>query len=303
MRLEEHVNLLSQKWKKQYHCKVMKVGLSLGLTCPNRARGACVFCLPRTFTDKSSDNKNITINEQIELLVPKIASKTQASKYIAYLQDETSTACSLKYLHKSLAEIRKSNIFEEVIISTRPDYLDCDILDIIKSVNMPITIELGMQTIHDESLKFLNRNHSHLDTIKAIDLCSEYQIPVGVHLILGIPNENWEMNLATLRFINQQKIIEDIKIHNLVIYKTTKLAEIYQNYNFVNYTEYLDLLAKVVGYLSKDKTISRLFTSNLRKEEIAINPFPGFKQKWLKDLWLILKESKIKQGIFLNNEL
>lgn len=124
MRLEEHINLLSQSWKKRYKCRVMKVGLSLGLTCPNRLNGGCIFCLPTTFTDEINDLKALTLLEQIAYLLPKIKTKTKTNKFIAYFQDETSTACNPKYLKESLAIIEKSNIFEEVIISTRPDYLN-----------------------------------------------------------------------------------------------------------------------------------------------------------------------------------
>lgn len=303
MRLEEHINLLSQSWKKKYKCKVMKVGLSLGLTCPNRASGGCIFCLPRTFTDKINDDKLKTLPEQISSLLPKIQANTQAKKFIAYLQDETSTACTSNFLKDSLVLIKNSNIFEEVIISTRPDYIHKDILLAIKSVDIPVTIELGMQTIHESSLKFLNRSHSHQDTMLALQLCQELEIPLGVHLIIGIPNESEKMILETVDFVNNFPIITDVKIHNLVIFQATKLAQIYKMYKFLNYEEYLNLLAKVVGNISEEKTISRLFTSNLRKDLIAINPFPGIKQIWLKDFWLILKKQKIKQGSLLKKVL
>ncbi len=296
MRIEENINLLSQKWKKIYDCRVMKIGLSLGLTCPNREKGACIFCLPSTFTDEINDKNILTIPQQIDILLPKIMQKTKTSKFIAYLQDETTTACSINYLQESLAIIEKSNIFEEVIISTRPDYIDEDILKVIKSVNIPITIEIGMQTIHDSSLNFLNRNHTHQESIHALKMCEEFHIPTGVHLILGIPNETQEMNLETINFINKNKNISDVKIHNLVVYRETKLADIYQNHNFLSYEEYLELLAKIIGHLSPEKTISRLFTSNLRRDSLALNSFPGFKQIWLKDLWLLLKKKSIFQG-------
>lgn len=299
MRLEEHINLLSQNWKKKYRCKVMKVGLSLGLVCPNRAKGSCIFCLPSTFTDAINDGKDISLEEQINHLLPKIQGNTKANKFIAYLQDETSTACSPSFLKDSLVKIIKSNIFEEVIISTRPDYLNHDILTAIKSVDLPVTIELGMQTIHDESLKWLNRNHEHQDSIKAIKLCEEYNIPLGIHLILGIPGEDKSMILETIDFINKYQIIKDVKFHNLVIFAGTRLAQIYSEDKIIKYTDYLNLLALVLGNLSPEKTVSRLFTSNLRRDLIAIHPFPGIKQIWLKDLWHILKMKNIYQGSLL----
>ncbi len=300
MRLEEHINLLSQSWKKRYKCRVMKIGLSLGLTCPNRKFGGCIFCLPSTFIDQINDNKTLSLTEQIDFLLPKISKKTNTHKFIAYLQDETSTACSLDFFQESLAIIEKSNIFEEVIISTRPDFIDQDILTVIKNFKLKITVEIGMQTVHETSLNFLNRNHTHCDTIDALRLCEKFNIPTGVHIILGIPNETEKMMLETIDFINNNENIKDVKIHNLVVYKYSKLADIYQNYNFLSYLDYLELLSKVIGYLKPEKTVSRLFTSNLRRDLIALNSFAGFKQIWLKDLWILLKKNSISQGSFIN---
>jgi len=299
MRLEEHLNLLSQSLKKKYKNRVMKVGLSLGITCPNRLNGGCIFCLPTTFTDAINDNQTTSLTEQIALLLPKIMAKTNTNKFIAYLQDETSTACCPNYLKESLAIIENSNIFEEVIISTRPDYINRDILTAIKSAKLPVTIEIGMQTIHDVSLSWLNRNHTHQETLDALALCEDFQIPTGVHLILGIPGETETMMIQTINFVNNQQNVKDVKIHNLVIYQKTKLAEIYNNYKFLSYPEYIELLTKIIGNLHPEKTISRLFTTNLRQSSLAINPFPGIKQIWLKDLWLALRRKSISQGSLL----
>ncbi len=278
----------------------MKIGLSLGITCPNRNNGGCVFCLPSTFTDVVNDNNKLSLTDQISQLIPKISSKTKTNKFIAYLQDETSTACSPNFLKDSLAIIEKSNIFEEVIISTRPDYLNIDILIAIKSAKLPVTIEIGMQSCHDSSLLFLNRNHTHQDTKNALKLCQDFDIPTGVHLILGIPGETKSMILETINFVNNEINIKDVKLHNLVIYQNTPLAKIYQNYNFLSYPKYIELLASVIGNLQPEKTISRLFTTNLRQDSLAINSFPGIKQIWLKELWIYLKDKQIYQGSLLS---
>ncbi|MFA7057657.1 MAG: radical SAM protein [Candidatus Cloacimonadales bacterium] len=298
MRLEEHVNLLSQKWRKEYNSRVMKIGLSLGITCPNRLFGGCIFCLPASFTDEINDKKKLTLTEQIEQLLPKIEQNTKVNEFIAYLQDETSTACALDYLDKSLAILENSNIFKEIIISTRPDYLDEEVIKVLKNRDLPITIEIGMQTVHDASLNFLRRNHSQEDTVKALNLCAKHNIPVGVHLILGIPGETEAMVLQTINFVNETEIIKDVKIHNLVVYQGTQLAKIYQELQLLTYQDYIKLLGVVIGNLDANKTISRLFTSNLRRDFVAINPFPGLKKTWLRDLWLYLKTNSISQGIY-----
>jgi radical SAM superfamily enzyme len=130
-------------------------------------------------------------------------------------------------------------------------------------------------------------------------LCEDFKIPTGVHLIMGIPNESIASIMETINFVNNQKNIRDVKIHNLVVYKNSKLADIYQDFNFLTYSEYLLLLAKAIGHLSPEKSVSRLFTSNLRRDSVAISAFPGFKQIWLKELWLLLKKRSIFQGSYL----
>lgn len=296
MRLENHINLLSQKWKKKYNTKVMKVGLSLGLTCPNRTKGGCIFCLPSTFIDEVNDTRNLTLQEQIAIILPKIKDKTNTTKFIAYLQDETSTACSPNFLKEKLQFIENTSLFQEIIISTRPDYLNSDIIEVIQNISLPITIEIGLQTIHDSSLNFLRRNHTHNDSIKALDFCRKANIPCGVHLILGIPGESDTMINETISFVNNDDNIKDIKLHNLVVYNNTPLAKIYKDYSFLSYRDYLEILSQVIANVDSKKTISRLFTSNLRKDQVALNPFPGIKQIWLKDFWLLLIEKNIFQG-------
>lgn len=297
MRIEEHVNLLSQHWKRKYGSRVMKVGLSLGLTCPNRAKGGCIFCKQDTFTDRDNSEHRLTLVEQIEKLSLKISSKTKVNKFVAYFQDETSTACSLDYLDKAITIVEESGIFESLIISTRPDYVNSEILTVIKSHRIETTLELGMQTISDKSLKFLNRNHTFSETEKAINLCKNFQIMVGVHLIIGIPGEDINSLKSTISYINGCNIITDVKFHNLVVYKGTRLAELYPDLKMLSYHNYLSTLSSVISWLREDITVSRLFTSNLQKDSQSLNCFPGNKHLWLKDLWLLLKEQGIKQGI------
>ncbi len=297
MRIENHVNLLSQKWKQEYGCKVIKICLSMGIECPNRRNGGCIFCQPLSFIKDNPVENKIPLKLQIESALDYSKKHNhQDVKYIAYFQDETSTATSIDNLKATIDTILEYNCFEEIIFSTRPDYINDQIIRLFAEFKIKISIELGIQTIHEKSLSLLNRNHTHIDTINALDICSKYKIPVGVHLIIGIPNEKLAQILETIDFVNNTTVIKDIKFHNLVIYKGTKLASLADSFDFMTYDEYINTLGQVISHLDTSKTVSRLFTSNVNKSNLAINPFPKYKTSWLKDLWILLKNKNIIQG-------
>ena len=293
MRIEEHVNLLSQNWKRQYGCKVMKVGLSIGVVCPNRANGGCIFCISNTFTSQAH---SLNIEEQINSLLPKIQQGTDARKFVAYFQDETSTAGDFDYNINCFKTACESNKFVEIIISTRPDYVTEEYLSFLSQLPIPVTIELGMQTIHDRSLLFLNRNHTHADTIKAIELCKRYKINVGIHLIVGIPYESFEEMKETIRFVNSHDIIKDVKFHNLVVYKESPIANMVNEDDLMPYSRYIETLGSLLNELKSSITVSRLFTSNILKDGSSLYPFPQYKRRWLFNLWNYLKKKDIFQG-------
>lgn len=279
--------------KEKYYKKVFKIGLSMGEICHHRKNnGGCIFCLPETFTDNI---KYKSISEQIDYLLPKM--KKHSDIFIAYFQDETSFDLDFEIFKTKIKSVLNYDEIKEITISTRPDVLKIQHLDFLSELNFDVNIEIGIQTINDESLRFLNRGHTFSDIKNAINILKNYDFRIGAHLILGIPNETFEDNLNTINYLNSQNI-DEIKIHNLVAYKGTKLGKMISNseVKLLNLDEYLGLLVKIIPYIKSEIVISRLFTSNVNRTGTAIKSFPEYKKDWMNKLVHLMNEKDIFQG-------
>ena len=286
MNINKKINTWSKHYKEKYGFRVFKIGLSTGIDCPNRQSGGCIFCVQNTFVDDnfcSYGNPAIVldITSQIDYLIKKLKSKVKSGGYIAYFQDNTSLHGDPDYLFSLFKAADEHPEILELIFSTRPDCLPESILNKLTKLNKPITIEIGIQTTNDKSLKFLNRGHTQADNQRAIENLLKYSFKIGVHIILGIPGETKEDIDRTLDWINSNKVISDVKIHHLAVFKGAKLAEMIEKKDMIDLDSYLVLLAYFVQNLRKDLTISRLFTSNLNRQQIMLNAFPGVKRMWL----------------------
>jgi radical SAM protein (TIGR01212 family) len=300
--LNERIYTYSDYLLHKFGRKVFRVGLSTGIICPHRIKnGGCIFCNPDSFTGEYQSS-NLDISNQLKIAIPRIKNSCGNVALLAYFQDETSTAGNLDILKSKFKEALEHPEIIGLVISTRPDFINKKIIEMLKSLEVPITIELGMQTIHDESLKFLNRGHSNLQTQSAIDSCSLAGFDVGVHLILGIPGETKDDMLSTIRYISAERKISQVKFHNLVVYKNTALAEIVRakKMRIFNINEYIEILAEAIALLRNDIIITRLFTSNIRRNHLTIEKYEGNKTKWMNDLRLKLIEKNIFQGSRIN---
>lgn len=313
LQLHERVNTQSAYYKKKYGQRVFKIPLSTGIQCPQRVNNSpCVFCQPDTFIDQINQN-HISITDQINLMISKIHAKTGAQSFIAYFQENTSTYGDPQYLINCFKEADKHPQINELVISTRPDYLNEIILSLLKNIEKPLTIELGVQTTHDKSLLYLNRNHTQKDNQIAIELIHRFnqqnpnkKINIAVHLILGIPGESKTDMIDTIHFINQQDI-DEIKFHHLVVYKNTPLENLMIHSPFkpiyTNLEEYCELLSEILSLLKPNTLISRFFTSNLIQDNTSLNQFPGIKKTWLNQLTKTLNNNNIHQGLNYNDVL
>jgi len=299
LRLEDRINTFSRFYKEKYGKKIFKIGLSTGLECPRRLQhNPCVFCEPHSFIDETAKSFS-SITDQIEYMTGKLTRQYGDIGFIAYFQDNTSTYGDLDYLVNLFRQADIHPLIQEIIVSTRPDYLNPEILDIFQHFSKEVRIEIGLQTINDKSLRFLNRNHSQQDNINALALIKEFGLKTGVHLIMGIPGENKNDIMETIGFLIRNKI-DEIKFHHLVVYKNTRLAELYETVNwecaYHDLNEYCELLGEIFPYISPDTVISRFFTSNLNRHNNALNQFPGIKKIWINHLTKMLNEKNIYQG-------
>lgn len=301
-RLNTLITTYSDHLQRKYHRKVFRVGLSTGLPCPHRLQhGGCIFCHPETFTGEYQ-SRGLTVAQQLEEAMPRILSTCGDVGLIAYFQDETSTAGSPDFLREQyLAALAHPEILG-LIVSTRPDYIEQPVIDLLKSLPVSVTVEIGLQTIHDSSLQFLNRGHNFAQADEAIRRCGENGLETGVHLIIGIPGESREDIRDTIRYVSSNPCISQVKFHNLVTYQNTPLAEMVRksNLNIIDIDQYIEILGDILPFLRADIVITRLFTSNIRRSQITLGDYSGSKPEWLNRLRLYLLANNIHQGKHLS---
>jgi uncharacterized protein len=297
--LNTRIFTYSDYLKKKFGEKIFRVGLSIGKLCLHRLQtGGCIFCNPQAYTDHYQ-LQSLSIREQLQQAIPNLYKSCGKVKLLAYFQDETSTACSLTELKEKIDEVLEEKEIVGIILSTRPDYLQPDFIEYFRTLKVPFTIELGLQTIHEKSLKWLQRGHNFLPTKKAIELCGKADLEFGVHLILGIPGETIEDMQETIQFISENPFIKQVKFHNLVAYKNTKLEAYYQRTQLPIYTinQHIETLTQLLPNLRGDIAITRLFTSNIINFQPTVHTYSGNKTKWMNQLRISLQKQGIIQGM------
>jgi radical SAM protein (TIGR01212 family) len=297
-RLEYRIFTYSAYLQKKYRRKVFRVGLSTGIPCPHREQtGGCIFCNAETFTGEYQ-SQGLTVKQQLADAVPRIKESCGDVKLLAYFQDDTSTAGEIDFLRKKFEEALSHPDVIGLVVSTRPDYVNNEVVELLNSFEVPVTVEIGLQSIHNSSLRFLNRGHDFQHVEKAIKICGKSGLNVGVHLIIGIPGETFDDMLETIQYISANKYIKQVKFHNLVVYKNTKLAEITKKWKIptLQIPKYIEMLANLLPYLRGDIVVTRLFTSNIRRSQIALGDFTGNKTKWMNELRKYIYKNNIFQG-------
>ncbi|WP_329382875.1 TIGR01212 family radical SAM protein [Anaerofustis butyriciformans] len=287
--------------KEKFNKKVYKVSINAGMTCPNRdgkidTRG-CIFCSmggSGDFAGKSKEDIQTQINNQIEIM----KNKSTVSDFIAYFQAYTNTYASIDYLKKVYTEaISHPNIIA-LSIATRPDCLDDKIIELISKLNKikPVWIELGLQTIHEKTAKYIRRGYDLNCFENAVNKLRKENIDVIVHAILGLPGEDRKDIIETIEYLNKRDI-QGIKLQLLHVLKNTDLAKDYMENKFKVYTmeEYIDTVIDCVEHLREDIVIHRITGDGPKK--ILIAPiWSGNKKKVLNTLHHEFKTREAYQG-------
>ncbi len=296
MNLSELINTYASFMQRKYERRVQRVPLSTGIPCPH---GKCIFCRPDTFTDPVSNQDVIT---QFHTLTDRMGKMFKHPAWIPYFNAETGTYGDLTQLKRIFQTALQQQNVVELAISTRPDCVSEEVCTLLKGLEKPVTVEIGMQTIHDRSLDFLRRGHTHAQTEQALELLKRYGIRTGVHLIIGIPGETIDDMLETVRWISGSGLIDEVKFHQLVIYRDTELEKIMQHDRFIPLTtsDYLTILTRLLPELDERIVVSRMFTSNVRRTGVAIAPDTGSKLEAMNELGQRLKSGNIRQGATWN---
>lgn len=254
--------------KNTYGEKCYKIALNAGFTCPNRdgtigTRG-CIFCSKGGSGEFAVKTEQLSVSEQLQCGLELFGKKKIGSKYIAYFQAYTNTYAPIHKL-ESLYESALENPFVcGISIATRPDCIDFQICMLLSSLKKKypykfIWIELGLQTIHENTATFIRRGYQLPCFEKAYKLLQSFDIPVIIHIILGLPGETTKEIYETIFYINQLKPF-GIKLQLLHILKETDLANYYNEHPFHIYdlAEYTDLVIGCVEHLSPEIIIHRL---------------------------------------------
>lgn len=269
---------LNEYLQDTFGCKVYKVSLDAGFTCPNRdgklgTRG-CIFCSKGGSGDFASDRK-LSIKAQLKEgkeLVAKKLPKTQRVKYIAYFQAFTNTYAPVEVLRDKYMEAVNDEDVCCISIATRPDCLSEEVLELLSKINRikPVWVELGLQTIHEETASYIRRGYSLEVYDKAVRDLKDRKIEVITHVIIGLPGESLPMMKETVKYLADSGV-KGIKLQLLHVLKDTDLCKDYEMGKFktLELEEYVEILKELVLLIPKDMVIHRLTGDGDKKTLVA----------------------------------
>lgn len=264
--------------------KVQKISINSGNNCPNRdgtiGTGGCIYCNNHSFTPAYCF-KTHDIIEQIECGKSFFARKYADMKFLAYFQSYTSTyRQSVDRLRQLLERIVADPDIVGIIVGTRPDCFGSDMAEMFAGINSlcPVFVEFGVESMHDATLRLINRGHSCADAVKAIKLAAAYGLHVGVHLIAGLPGERKKDLLQSLESVCCLPI-ESVKMHHLQILRNTPLLRLCESGALdvtpFSLEEYLDLCCEMVSTVPRHIAIERFLSA--APPDMVIAPKWGIK--------------------------
>ena len=267
---DKRYNQFSAHLKNKFGAKVYKITLDAGFSCPNRdgtiSKGGCIFCDDGGSFSQAHSNL-LSIEEQVKVGIKNLSERFKAEKFMSYFQAFSNT-------YKPVGELEKiynSSLCDERIIGlsigTRPDCVDDDKLKLISGYKADYYtwIEYGLQSIHDRTLKKINRGHDFDCFLRAYEKTKEYGINVCVHVIFGLW-ENHDEIMQTAKKLAELKV-DGVKIHQLCALENTKLADMYRagEVDFMSEDDYIKTVCDFLEYLPPETTIHRLAGNGFSK--------------------------------------
>ena len=263
---ERRFNRYSRYFAKQFGGRVQKISIDAGFSCPNRdgkiSTGGCTFCSNEAF-NPSYCRPEKSIRQQIEEGIEFHRRRyRRASQYLAYFQPFSNTYKPLDELKSIYQQALDVPEITGIVIGTRPDLIDDGILRYLTEIQKThyVMLEYGVESVHDETLKRVNRGHDFATAERAIRMTADYGIPCGAHFIFGLPGESKEMMLNAADIISQLPLTT-VKFHQLQIFKGTKMAEEYQAhpeaFHLFDLEEYIDFVIDFAERLNPNIVIER----------------------------------------------
>lgn len=265
--MKEHnlYNKYSDYLKEKYGEKVYKLSINLPITCPNRIDGTgCSFCA-EVGTGFEAMDASVSVREQMQKTKTLIETKYKAKKYIAYFQNYTNTFMPLSQFKNYMMEAASEPDIVEISISTRPDCIRADYLDVLmdiyQTIHININIELGLQTANYHTLDFIDRGHGLAEFIDAVLQIKKYPFTVCAHIILNLPYDNMRDAIENAKILSALNI-DIVKLHSLYIAKNTKLSKQYKDGTITvcSKEQYIDRVIAFLKHLSPEIIVERLFS-------------------------------------------
>ena len=265
---------LNAYYKGKFGCKVYKLSIDAGFTCPNRdgtlGTGGCIFCGGDGGGDFAACGNSVT--EQLERAKARVEAKNKGGKYIAYFQSFTNTYASVDHLRALYLEAIAKDEILGLAIGTRPDCLGEDVVALLEQINRikPVWVELGLQTIHEESVRYIRRGYENAVYYDAVKRLKAAGIEVVTHIILGLPGETREMMAQTT-----QKAVEagtdGVKFHLLHVLRGTDLEKEYLAGKFqcLSLEEYAETLKACLSVLPPHIVVHRITGDGAKRNLIA----------------------------------
>ncbi len=273
--------------KKKYGRKVYKIPVHMPLGCPNRdgskGLGGCTFCSEKG-TAFETETKNRSIAEQVSALTGKIGKRYGADAFIIYFQNYTNTYLPLSDFRKMLVESVCDDRIVEVCISTRPDCIDTGYMEAMsafrESSGLEVSLEFGLQTTNEETLKKINRGHDVEAYVRAMELAREFRIPVTTHLILNFPWDTTDDVEDMARLMNRCGS-EVVKLHSLYIAKGTVMADQFEarEFDMITMDAYVARVARFLALLEARIAVARLVSRIPAQDSVFSN--------WGRSWWVI----------------
>ena len=270
--------------KEKYGEKVYKLPINLPVGCPNRKgiHSGCSFCA-ECGTGFEAMDQMIPVREQLEHTKEYIEARYHAHRFLAYFQNYTNTFLTLPEFKDYIKEAASFPDLVGIDISTRPDCIREEYLDVLKEVSseyhQDITIELGLQTVNYHTLAAIDRGHSLAEFIDAVLQIKKYGFTICTHIILNLPGDDIYDNIETAKVLSALGI-DIVKIHSLYIVKNTRLCDEYENGTIAicSKEEYIHRLITFLEYLNPNIVVERLFSRIPEKDAV----FSNWETSWWK---------------------
>ena len=302
MKPGERYYSLNRYLREKFGCRVQKVTVDAGFTCPNRdgfkGTGGCIYC-----NSHGSGNgnyiKKISIGEQVKKGIEFLSKRYKAKKFIAYFQAYSNTYGSVKVLKEKYDAALIDDRIIGLAIGTRPDCITEEIGDLLESYKKRgymVWLEMGLQSVHNKTLKLINRHHSYENFLKSLEMAKERKLLVCSHIIFGLPGESLDEMRETGKKLSKLPI-DGVKFHSLYVVRNTFMEKLFMEgkYNPINCEDYVKMVCNTLAELPEKVVIQRL-TGEPEKEELIAPEWTGDKKKTIKMIDDMMIERNLWQG-------